>query len=91
MGMKYCGLEFKCIVTGNFSADLHHLITRGAGGSDSTSNLMPLAHALHQECHAIGLTKFALKYPIVKEWLLEHNWEFDETRNKWVAPSACRK
>lgn len=89
--MKYCGPEIRCLISGAWGGDLHHLITRKNGGTDSVSNLLPLAHKYHLEIHWLGTRLFAEKYPIVKEWLEDHNWTFDKGLNRWLAPSVCRK
>lgn len=79
--MRYCGPEYKCIVTGKYGADLHHVKSRGSGGIDAEWNLMPLTHSLHVECEQIGLVSFAKKYPAVEVWLISHGWYFD--LGKW--------
>jgi hypothetical protein len=81
---KYCGPDVYCIVTGAPDSDVHHPKSRGSGGPDEPWNMMPLAHRLHQECHNIGLKRFAEKYPAVKQWLLDHQWTLDR---KWRHPT----
>ena len=55
-----------CIVCGKSPSDLHHIKSRGAGGDDSLSNLLPLCRLHHIEIHKIGRKTFALKYKIKK-------------------------
>jgi hypothetical protein len=79
--MRYCGPQYQCIITGKFGADLHHVRSRGAGGSDDSWNLMPLAHELHVECERIGLVSFSKKYPNALSWLVANGWEI--VLGKW--------
>jgi hypothetical protein len=48
----------------------HHVKTRGAGGDDVETNLMPLCIKHHNEIHVLGNTRMAEKYPVVKSWLI---------------------
>jgi hypothetical protein len=73
----------KCLIS-HRPADLHHVKTRGSGGTDDPWNLMPIARKYHTEVHAIGLTTFVKKYPQVLNWMLAHGWVFDEIKNKWT-------
>lgn len=72
-----------CTVCARFPAEPHHIITRAAGGHDLEHNLMPLSRECHALVHSMGLNRFAEKYPQVKQWLLDHNWEFNEVLGKW--------
>ena len=38
-------------VCGAVSVDLHHVISKGQGGSDHYSNLIPLCRACHERAH----------------------------------------
>ena len=62
---------------------LHHVKTRGSGGSDDPSNLMPLCHAHHVEVHASGLTSFSKKHKRVMVWLKCMGWTFSDLTGKW--------
>lgn len=84
MKKKYYSSDKRCIVTGFSPVDLHHVKTRGSGGTDDAWNLMPLAHALHVDVHAIGLTAFAERYPEATNWLKDNGWILCELRKKWV-------
>jgi len=88
---KFCGPEIRCVVTGAFGADLHHVLTRGAGGSDHPKNLMPLRHELHEEVGMIGMVRFAQKYSLAKFWLLENGWEWSSQLCTWFAPPEARE
>ncbi len=87
---KFCGPDVRCLVTGEFGGDLHHLITQGNHGSSHPCNLMPLKHELHVECGAIGLVSFANKYPVVWKWLEKHGWEWCESLKTWFPPPEAR-
>ena len=47
--------------------DPHHLKTRGSGGDDSQTNVMPLCRLHHTELHKIGLSSFVEKYGLQNE------------------------
>lgn len=87
---KFCGEEYRCIVTGCPGADLHHVLSRGAGGSDHEKNLMALQHRLHVEVEMIGLVRFAQKYPEAKFWLLNNGWEWISQLMTWIPPPEAR-
>lgn len=74
----------RCTVCNRWGAEGHHIITLKSGGPDKEWNLMPLDRIHHSECHQIGMTKFALKYPKVYKWLIAHGWYFCELKNKWI-------
>jgi len=80
---EYAGEEIICIVTGAPGSTLHHLTTRGAGGTDDEWNLLPVCQLIHNTIHAKGLVYCAQKYPAIKEWLLAHGWEYDAFNKKW--------
>jgi hypothetical protein len=64
-----------CIVCGSPNPDMHHVTTKGAGGDDSPSNLMPLCRRHHQEYHYIGPVRMFCKYPSVQQWLEDNGRE----------------
>lgn len=51
-------------------SDPDHIRSRGAGGDDSLSNLMPLCRTCHVTRHAIGIQSFVKRYnlPITFEY-----------------------
>ena len=51
-----------CVVSGDHGVDAHHLQLKSRGRSDLTC--IPLTHALHMECHAIGQDTFETKYGV---------------------------
>jgi hypothetical protein len=58
-----------CIVCGKVPSDPDHLRTRGAGGGDEESNIIPLCrHPHHIERHTIGLKSFVKKYNLPISW-----------------------
>jgi 5-methylcytosine-specific restriction endonuclease McrA len=66
----------KCTVCKVVPCDPHHVKTRGSGGGDELSNLMPLCREHHIEIHKIGNSKMCEKYPSVYAWLIR-NERFD--------------
>ncbi|HEC61699.1 MAG TPA: DUF968 domain-containing protein [bacterium] len=56
-----------CTLCGEVSAPPHHIVSRGAGGSDDKENLLAFCSSHHTEIHNIGIQTFANKYPEVKE------------------------
>ena len=76
-------MDKRCIVTGK-AAELHHVKTRGSGGPDEEWNLVPVSRLIHSLWHSRGNTYMARTYPIIKKWLLEHGWTYDEYTKRWV-------
>lgn len=66
--------SMKCLVCGSANVDVHHIKTRGSGGSDQLWNLMPLCRREHQEIHKIGNIKFIEKYINVANYLDINGW-----------------
>ncbi len=62
----------------------HHIKTRGSGGSDHDSNLIPVCLKHHNEFHAYGNSKMLDKYLSAKLWFLRNGWEYCETSRKWI-------
>lgn len=79
--------QLNCIaclpVKNNNDTVAHHIKSRGAGGDDISSNLMPLCVKHHAEVHTYGLSIFSNKYSIVKMFLENNGWYYDETMRKW--------
>lgn len=66
--------EYNCFVCGKPGpSDPHHITSKGAGGGDVVSNLIPLCRRHHTEIHKVGLSKFAWNYPKFKDWLMMHD------------------
>lgn len=63
--------------------DIHHIKSRGAGGTENPNNLMPLCRRCHQEYHRIGRNGFVSKHNL-NDWMVEHNWLFDKFMGKWI-------
>lgn len=81
-----CKRENKCVGV----IDIHHIKSRGAGGSDHPFNLMPLCRYHHSMIHAVGQTTF-IRERGLKDYLIEREWEFIEVLNKWIGPKEVRK
>ena len=48
----------------------HHVVSRGAGGSDDEINKLDLCVKCHRSFHHIGWITFIKKYPHLKERIL---------------------
>ncbi|KKM74866.1 hypothetical protein LCGC14_1396040 [marine sediment metagenome] len=59
--------NWHCVICGNISAPPHHIVTRGAGGTDDERNLLALCTTHHTEIHQIGIQTFGNKYLGTKE------------------------
>lgn len=68
---------------------MHHIKTRGSGGSDHESNLMSLCFEHHTEIHKLGTNRFSVKYRQVEYYLHDLGW--DHNGFKWLAPHSARK
>lgn len=73
----------RCLVCGTINPDTHHVLSRGAGGDDSQSNLALLCRKHHTEIHSIGTTTFSNKYPLFKNWLIANGWQYNDYIQKW--------
>lgn len=51
-----------CCVCGAWPVDFHHVVSRGAGGSDWDG--VPLCHDCHMEFHASGIDTFEKRHKI---------------------------
>lgn len=58
-----------CQACGAGIVDAHHIKTRGAGGDDVRTNVMPLCRLHHQEWHRRGAGYMVAKYPTILAWL----------------------
>jgi len=73
-----------CVACGASGVALHHVRTRGSGGTNLDHNLMPLCQEHHNEIHLIGTSAMAYKFDGVDEWLFKHGWEYEPYAEKWV-------
>src|SRR3954465_11563917 len=48
--------------------DAHHVTSRGAGGDDIFTNLMPLCREHHSEWHSRGPGHMVRNYPGIEYW-----------------------
>ena len=81
--LKYTDPNGKCVATGKIGVDLHHIKTRGAGGSDEPWNLIPLSHEIHVEWHQKGMDFMSNRYHNIYYWLMDHGWRLCYIREKW--------
>jgi hypothetical protein len=47
----------------------HHIKSKGAGGDDIESNLMPVCVRHHRMIHELGIKKMLAKYPELRQYL----------------------
>jgi hypothetical protein len=76
-----CGIEGDGVVC------LHHVKSRGSGGSNHPSNLMPLCQIHHNQIHANGTWKMSKIFRGVRDWLDMNGWILDDTYSKWWSPN----
>jgi hypothetical protein len=68
---------------------MHHIKTRGSGGSDHDDNLMPLCVLHHNHIHK-SMNKFVDKHKIAP-YLRSKGWEYFSVLGKWLAPKTAIK
>ncbi len=81
--LKYIS-EKPCLVCGRLGpSDPHHVKSKGSGGSDIRTNVIPLCRKHHTEIHATGINRFCEKYEGAAVWLSVNGWSFNPNINKW--------
>lgn len=65
-----------CVCGANPPSDPHHIVSKGAGGSDDLSNLVSLCRRDHSRCHALGSYRF----------LRQHRDVIQDVRRKFNLP-----
>lgn len=58
-----------CLACGKTPSDPDHVTTRGAGGDDVATNVMPLCRAHHVMRHKRGIGYMARVFPAYRYWL----------------------
>jgi len=81
---RFVDPEGFCVACGREGVSLHHVKTRGAGGTNDDFNLMPLCQAHHNQVHAVGLSRVAEIYYGIIEWLESNNWKYDKYVARWL-------
>lgn len=71
-----------CAACGRFLCDAAHIRSKGAGGGDVLSNLIPLCRPHHIEQHAHGWVYMWSKYPSIKRVLQDKGWEVIDEMGK---------
>lgn len=56
-------------------SDVHHIKSRGSGGTDNPWNVLPLCRKHHSEWHQVGGKKFLKQYADVETYLKALGWE----------------
>lgn len=77
-----------CLACGRWDADQAHVKSRGAGGSNSDWNIIPLCRTHHQEQHQFSWRYFINKYPKVGFHLKELGWEWEENGTRFYMRNA---
>lgn len=70
--------EGRCIVCGARGCDPDHIKTRGSGGDDIPTNIVPQCRRHHSDRHALGWVRFLEKYPSARLALEAKGWEIVE-------------
>lgn len=70
--LKWIRDNCRCIVCGDQPVDPHHIKTKGSGGDDAPSNIMPLCREHHCDWDAPwkGPGWMIRNHPDVRMWLL---------------------
>lgn len=61
-----------CAACKRAPTDAHHVTTKGAGGGDTESNVMPLCREHHTLWHTTGASRMAKRFMGIYHWLLDH-------------------
>lgn len=61
--------EQRCLGCGATPSEAHHVTTRGAGGGDEPTNVMPLCVYCHRRWHMRGPGYMIRMHPAVRYWL----------------------
>lgn len=61
--------ELPCLCCQSTPCHPHHVTSRGAGGHDEATNVMPLCQEHHSQWHQEGPGHMAKNYPAVFHWL----------------------
>lgn len=72
------------MVCGVTPTDLHHIKTRGSGGSDDLFNLINLCRYHHQQVHSYGMVKFINNHKHIMGILHSKGWEIQNVLGKRV-------
>lgn len=72
--LRLCRLQ-RCIVCTQLGSSQQgatqpaHISSKGSGGGNEASNIMPLCFTHHREQHDFGWVRFVKKYPAVRMYL----------------------
>jgi hypothetical protein len=78
-----CGLD------GDNMVCYHHIYTQKAYPEFKFEkfNLVPMCQKHHNEIHSSSLRTMAVKYPGIKDFLVNNGYEFNEFLGKWTHPA----
>lgn len=71
-----------CVQCNTKPVDLHHVLSRGAGGTDALYNLIPLCRSCHGALHHFGQLKMFLEKDRFRKSLEERGWYYLEVNGK---------
>ena len=61
-----------CVVCYTVPIEVDHITTRGAGGDDVVSNLLPTCRLHHRMRHDHGIKFMMDTFPRYRQWLIDH-------------------
>jgi 5-methylcytosine-specific restriction endonuclease McrA len=64
-----------CLICGTGPVQAHHVQTKGAGGDDSSDNLVALCVRHHNLFHAKGIGYMNKTFYTFREWIIKHGRE----------------
>jgi hypothetical protein len=64
-----------CMVCGRYEVDAHHIPSRGAGGQDKLTDMVPLCRVHHQQIHKVGIMTMARRHEEIMSWLKKNHPE----------------
>lgn len=77
-----------CTTCGTYGEGLvcfHHILTQKAHPEFKHCdwNQLPLCLICHNKIHSMPLSQFVEKNPVLRKWLIDHEWELCTFSNKW--------
>jgi hypothetical protein len=68
----------RCVVCKSTPTDIHHIRSRGAGGTDDDFNLINLCRRCHSKVHQIGMIKMMYESAELLIYLSDKGWVISE-------------
>lgn len=70
----------RCEICGRHNSEIHHIKTRGSGGTHDNWNLIYLCRDHHQEIHRIGVITFMKYYLAFERYLKNNGWTITDSK-----------